>query len=524
MGTNGNAVIYARYSDQKQQEQSIDAQLRYCRSWAAQRGFRVVGQYCDHAISGRDAEARPQFQAMVRDARKGIFDTVIVWKLDRFSRNRYDSVIYKQKLKSCGVRVMSATEPVGDGAESGIMEAILEAMAEEYSRQLAQNVTRGMRESARNGNSTGGTIPYGYAIREKKLVIVEEEARVVRDIFRLYTSGVGKKEICAQLHESGRRTRSGSDFVVASLTRILGNPKYNGTLVYDDITVEDGCPAIVDAETWAAAQRRSEANRRAPGRAKAKEEYLLAGKAFCGLCGAPMVGESGKSKTGAVHHYYACADKKRKHTCKKRNERKEYLEGYAVDQALKFILAPERLREISEAVAAEYAKGCDKAGIAALEKEIRKLDRQMDDCVEALLRTHVQRAVDKINAKMESLEAQRADLEDALAEAKLSAKHPMSAQAVEQWLTAFCKGDMANQDYRRRIIDTLINAIYVFDDKIVTYFNINGSDRVTHEEMLSSLGESSDFESCGSPEYTLSEPAVIFAAGVLGLICPRFGK
>lgn len=513
-------VIYARFSSSKQNEQSIEAQLRACHAYAEQRGWRVVGEYCDRAISGREAESRPEFQRMIRDAKKGVFSAVIVWKLDRFSRNRYDSVIYKHQLKQAGVRVFSATEPVGEGSESAIVEAILEAMAEEYSRALAQNVTRGMRESARNGRSTGGTIALGYCIKDKRLAVVEPEARTVRRIFELYAQGMGKKELAAQLAAEGHRGRSGGPFTISGLTRILGNPKYKGVLVYDDIVVEGGCPAIVSVELWEQAQRRAQAARRAPGRAKAHETYLLTGKAFCGHCGAPLVGESGKGRHGTVFHYYACAAKKKTHTCTKANEKKDWLEAYAVDQALAYVLAPERLPQIAKAVAAEYAKGADTGSVAALERELRKLDKELDACVDAMLRTTVQRAVDKLNERMAAIEAQRADLEAELAGARLTAAHPITAPQVEAWLKTFCTGSASDTDFRRRIIDVLINAIYIFDDKIITYYNTGTDSQVSHSQMLESLS-GSDFSADGSPNIDSSEPLVFFTAGVLGLFLPR---
>lgn len=171
-----NVVIYARYSSDKQTEQSIEGQLRYCYQYAEQHDYRVVGEYIDRAISGT-SDRRPQFQQMISDAEKKQFKYVLVWKLDRFARNRYDSAIYKTKLKKSGVKVLSVTEGIGDGDESIILEAVLEAMAETYSRQLSQNVKRGMHESALKGLSTGGTVPYGYKLRDGRLVIDEPAAK-----------------------------------------------------------------------------------------------------------------------------------------------------------------------------------------------------------------------------------------------------------------------------------------------------------------------------------------------------------
>ena len=172
-----NAVIYARYSSERQTEQSIEGQIRYCTQYADQHGYKIVDTYIDRAISGT-SDNRPQFQKMISDSAKGQFRYIIVWKLDRFARNRYDSAIYKNKLKNNNVKVLSATEGIGEGDESIILEAVLEAMAETYSRQLSQNVRRGLKESALKCKSTGGTIPLGYKIDGGNLVIDEKTAPI----------------------------------------------------------------------------------------------------------------------------------------------------------------------------------------------------------------------------------------------------------------------------------------------------------------------------------------------------------
>ena len=189
-----NAVIYARYSSYSQQEQSIEGQLRDCYAYCEREGMSVVGEYIDRAISGRTDE-RPDFQRMIADSSKKQFAYVVVWKLDRFARNRYDSAMYKAKLKKNGVKVLSAMEPISNSPESIIMEGLLESMAEYYSANLSENVKRGQRESMLKHNWTGGTVPFGYQVREKKLLPREDRAPIVKEIFEKYAAGVSKKVI-----------------------------------------------------------------------------------------------------------------------------------------------------------------------------------------------------------------------------------------------------------------------------------------------------------------------------------------
>jgi DNA invertase Pin-like site-specific DNA recombinase len=169
-----NAVIYARYSSHGQTEQSIEGQLRDCYAYAEREGYKVVGEYIDRAISGR-SDDRPDFQRMIADAPKKQYQFVIVWKLDRFARNRYDSAIYKSKLKKHGVKVVSATENISNDPEGIILEGMLESMAEYYSANLSKHVKRGLRESVIKGTYTGGIPPIGYKVIDKKLIIDEDK-------------------------------------------------------------------------------------------------------------------------------------------------------------------------------------------------------------------------------------------------------------------------------------------------------------------------------------------------------------
>ena len=167
------AVIYARYSCERQTEQSIEGQLRECNDFASQQGITIIGNYIDRAVSGK-YDNRDQFQRMIRDSAKGRFEAVIVYKTDRFARNRYDSAMYKAKLKKNGVKVLYAKEHIPEGPEGIILESMLEGMAEYYSAELSQKVIRGMHETAMKCQSTGGNIPLGYKVGYEKKLIVDE--------------------------------------------------------------------------------------------------------------------------------------------------------------------------------------------------------------------------------------------------------------------------------------------------------------------------------------------------------------
>ena len=149
------AVIYARYSSDSQREASIEGQLRDCKDYAEKNGITVVGTYIDRAYSAK-TDDRPEFQHMIKDSAKKIFDVVLVWKLDRFARNRYDAVNYKHQLEKNGVHLVSAMEPISQGPEGIMVESMLIGMAEYYSAELALKVARGERENALQCKYNGG--------------------------------------------------------------------------------------------------------------------------------------------------------------------------------------------------------------------------------------------------------------------------------------------------------------------------------------------------------------------------------
>ena len=515
-----NAVIYARFSSYNQTERSIEGQLEDCMSYAERNGYRVVKSYIDRAKSGTDAEKRTDFQKMISDSASGQFDTVLVWKLDRFARNRYDSANYKHKLKKNGVKLVSVNEPVSDDPTGIMLESILEGAAEYYSANLSQNVKRGIRISLEHGNYIGGITPFEYQIDNKKVISNDREAEAVRYIFEQYNAGASCKQIAADLNAKGLKPRMSDRFKETSFTVILKNRKYIGEYSADGVDYPDIYPQIVDTDLFEAVQRKINANKRAPGAGKAKVDYLLQGKAYCGHCGAPLVGESGKSKTGAVHHYYACA-------VKKKNERKQPLEYYIVERTVNYILTPERIDFVADALVKKYESDFNASGAANLEKTINRLDREISDAVDNLLAFTGNKPVqDKIAEKIEILSAQKQDAEADLATMRIAMKHALKKEDYVKWLSSFRGGDPLDEKYQKRIIDTFINAVYVFDDKLVTYYNVKDEEQVGYEEMLDDLTEeekSSDLVDYAPPNLSKIEHLIIKTVRIFGAIFKKDG-
>ena len=313
-----NVVFYGRYSDSGQSEQSIEGQRKVCYEYAERNGYKIIGEYIDRALTGT-SDSRPEFLRMIADSAKRQFQGVIVYQLDRFARNRYDSATYKAKLKKNGVKVLSARENISDDASGVLMEAVLEGMAEYFSAELSQKVKRGMALTAQKCEFTGSGVPLGYKIVDKKFAIDEETAPIVKRIFEMYLAGNTMADIICYLNENGIKTSKGNVYNKNSIRRILENRKYVGVYKYAEIEIPGGVPQIVDTKIFNDAQLLLEKNRKAPARLKVLGgNYLLTTKIFCGHCNCAMTGESGHSRNGSIYQYYKCVTVRKHGDCKKK--------------------------------------------------------------------------------------------------------------------------------------------------------------------------------------------------------------
>lgn len=293
-------IIYARYSSSGQRDESIEGQLRDCHAFAEQYGIVIVGEYCDRALTGT-SDKRPEFQRMIRDSSKGLFSVVICWKNDRFARSRYDSAIYKKKLKQNGVRLLYAKESIPDGPEGIMLESVMEGWAEYYSANLSQNVRRGNYDSALQRQTLGQTLLGLRKGPDKRFEIDPATAPIVRRIFEEYAAGRSALDIYTALNAEGFRTSRGNPFNKNSLRRILQNEKYTGVYEFADIRDEHGIPPIVDRALFDKVQKMMDFHHRAPAAKKYLGGFLLTAKLFCGECGEPMTGDGGTSHSGQVY-------------------------------------------------------------------------------------------------------------------------------------------------------------------------------------------------------------------------------
>ncbi len=397
-----NAVIYARYSSHNQRDESIEDQVRVCREAAAREGDRIVRVYADRAISGTSTDKRAAFAEMVADSAAGEWSRVYVYKTDRFARNRYDSAIYKAKLKKNGVRVVSATENIQDGPDGILLEAVLEGMAEYYSANLGENVRRGMRGNALNCLHNGVSV-YGYDHGEDgRFVVNDMEARAVRTAFEMYAAGAGMPEIAEAL--SSYRTKRGSRIRMQTLTNMLRNEKYAGVYTFKDVRVEDGMPAIVDRETFDRVQRRLALRIR---KRRGTVDYLLSGKLF-DADGNRYHGRSGHGKSGRKYPYYRCEETRHQVP-------KGKMEGAVADAVRSFLESDHVAGVIADLVLEEQDEAIadDLAAMEAFRDRIASNDRERARLVDLAAKIG---ATDDIASKLRALEEEAEGLRDELAE------------------------------------------------------------------------------------------------------------
>lgn len=473
-------VIYARYSSDKQNEQSIAGQIDVCTKWAKNNDVEVIQTYHDEALTGR-TDKRPSFQRMISDAKTGKFDYIIVYKLDRFARNRYDSAIYKAQLKKYNVRIMSAMENIAEGPEGIILESVLEGMAEYYSANLSQNVIRGLRQKAEQGKYLGGRVPLGYKINNNKEYEIDEyTAPAVERIFKMYADGYTLKEICKELNETGYKTNTGKKFTYNSLNCILKNDRYIGKYNYLDISIDNAVPRIIDDTTFLKVQERLKKNKHAPASSKSPVMFYLTGKLFCGKCGNNMVGDSGTSCTGSTYFYYSCIEKKLRHGCKKKSVRKEVIEDIITKVTINQVLTNENIEKLSQAAYELYQKSAhDDSELIALKSELRETQKTIDNLVNAIEQGII---TSTTKERLLDSEERKESLLVAIAREEI-AKPIVTKEHIKFYLNDI-RNKVYNSDEQIEIIcNTFVNAIYLYDDKLIITFNFRDGESLKKIEI-----------------------------------------
>lgn len=497
------AVIYARFSSSGQREESITGQLRDCKRYAENHGFEIINEYIDEAKTGT-SDNRPSFQKMIKDSESKRFNAIIVWKLDRFARNRYDSAIYRARLKKNGVKIYSAMENISDSAEGIIMEGLMESMAEYYSANLSENVKRGNRESALQLKTLGRKI-FGYGRSEDDHYIINEtEATVVRRIFNEYTSGKSIQDIIKGLNNDGIMNSRNNPWNKSSLKNIIGNDKYIGTYRFMDYVVPNGMPAIISKDMFSIAQEIKDRHKKSPARSR-DTRYLLTGKLFCGHCGSPMTGEYGVSKTGKKYHYYRCI-KANKHKCDKKRAKKDWIENIVVAELLNQLNDLTYIDQLADRFM-EYQKKqqSDDSELKVLQDRLHGVNKSLSNMVKAIEMGII---TPTTQARMEELEEQKQQLHTSIEQLKFSKPPMIERDEFLFWIDTL-KQDTGNYDFKEKLIDIFLNAVYLYDDGYIDIGTnlIKGTKRI----------DSSTLEQLCLPTYSKSNTEIL----IINNVCLR---
>ena len=521
------AAFYARVSSDRQDvDLSVSAQLRALKDYARANGYSVARQYVDEAESGRVAD-RPQFREMIEEGSKpnAPFEVILVWKFSRFTRKREHAVAFKSMLRRKGIRVVSITEHADDSPTGKLMEAIIESVDEFYSENLAEDVTRGMREAASRGFFLGSKAPFGYrrvkvsdGMKERPTLEVDPAtAPVVKEIFESSLSGYGLKEICRTLNDRGITNR-GKRWYKGGLHYLLTNEAYTGTAVWgrttkvekaqDPVRVEGAWPALVSRELFDAVQQamRDRAPKvQRPGRVGSK--FLLSGLLKCGVCGRPYSGQGAKS---GQFGYYVCGTLFREGagTCSARYLNAPRVEDFIVEKIRERILTEETIVELVTMVAEEIdAMAGELSGrLEVIDAELRDVRKRLERLYEALETSEL--TLEVLSPRIFSLRHREEQLEAAREDAETQREQ----RRVELPTTEEIKGYVADfREFlqegtfpeRKALIRNFVEGIEVVGDEATLTYTVPMPKDGVKRESASVL----DFVQSGPPTWTVHRPS-----------------
>jgi site-specific DNA recombinase len=490
------AALYARFSSDNQREESIDAQLRAMHEFCKHYGMIIVHEYCDRAKSATSAD-RPEFLNMINDAKNGGFDFVIVHKLDRFSRDRYDSAVYRKELKKHDVSLVSVLENLDDSPESMILESVLEAMAEYYSRNLAREVMKGMRESALQCRSVGGRPPYGYKVNPEthKFEINEQESDAVKLIFERVANGIGYQEIISELNRLGYKTRLSNPFGKNSLTEILRNERYKGIYIFNRaashnanhkrnnhsnkpedeiIRIPGGMPQILDDEIFERVQVILKSRKQKEALKNAKEEYLLTGKVFCGICGCSYNGSSHHSgRNKILHVIYTCGKKHNNGDfhCKNKDINRNYLEDFILKRIGEIVFDEKNIPALIKTYYESLGELCGEGEkiIKKLNASLKSLNQKINNIVNIITETGSPALLENLQ-KLES-EKQELAMQIEVEKSKMETNQLNEKEIIAAYRMAQELYQSGALPQRKQLVNLYLKRVLVYSEYIEVELN-----------------------------------------------------
>ena len=471
-----------------QRTESIDAQIRAINEYTNDNNYILVNKYIDMAKSGKNDD-RPQFLQMIQDAKDNLFDIIVVHKLDRFARNRYDSVRYRHELKRNNVKLLSVLENYdSDTPEGVLMESLYEGMNEYYIKNLSREIMKGLKENAYQAKFTGGVPPLGYDIDENlHYVINPAEAEIVRQIFDMSIQNIGYGKIIDELNSKGYKTKTGKYFSKNSLSSLLRNPKYCGIYEFNRapkrdvdgkrnsharksedeiIRIVNAIPAIISKEDFTIIENKMKLRKQNSGKMRAKEVYLLSGKLVCGKCGMAYVGHRKFNSQKKKYVFYSCNNNQRKKECTAKYIRREYIEGFVLDQISEHVFDESKIPEVCK-LYKEYALENNYEAIMQkeyLSKKLKAVDKQIDNIVSIVATT----ASKSLLNKLEELEQDKITLEFRIEniETECSIQSVTEDELKDLFAIArdlFKKGELSTS---KKLIDLFVDRVTVYDEYV----------------------------------------------------------
>ena len=473
------AAIYARYSaGSGQTDQSIEGQLRECKNYIKNNDLQLVCTYADRHITGR-TDRRPEFQKMVSDAVAGVFDVLVVYTTDRFSRSKYDSVFYKKQLKDAGIEIRYAAENIPDTPEGLLLESLMEGWAQYYSEELSRKIKRGMHDTATKCKATGSICPVGYCVNDEKYYEIDPDvAPHVLHAFEMYLDGATYTELSRYLAAHDVKTGRGNAYNCTAIRRMLTSRRYIGEYKYSDVVIEGGMPAIVPEDIFYMVQKKIKKDH--PPKHKSAE-YYLSGKLFCGNCEKSYKGVSGTSKDGTKHLYYKCK-------CDAPNIPARKIEAFIADEVAATLLDPDMLEEISDMIYEVYLEDEKKEQPlhADSEKKLAKIEKSIDAL---MINLEKRPGSDALLSKLDALEAERDELRADVAIQRgkeKKKKPPFSREAFREGTEAFLRGfDFDDEEKKvERILDAFVRKVVKKNEKILVELNLSELEPLELEDLL----------------------------------------
>ena len=458
---NGNtAVIYARYSSSNQREESIEGQIRICTEYAKKKGYKITNQYIDRAMTGKN-DNRPAFRQMLNDSDKGMFDVLLVYKTDRFARNRYDSAIHKTRLKKNKVQIEYAAEQIPNDSTAVLIEGFLENLAEYYSVNLSENTKRGKYENALKKKSNGGVTPIGYKRIDGSLVIDEVKAPVVQFAFQSYIDGISYANIIKKARE-----RYGIKLSMSGLKLILQNEVYTGKYIYntydgETFVYEDNHEAIVSRETYEKAKEKRIANKRSPNAGKGKRKYALSGLINCGECGGHIIVSHSYKKGEPAFFRLYCLNRKEHKNCNNPTRKMEIVENAVIETIKNKILDRKTIKILAEkACSLQEDNSLDK--LKELQTELKNVQKSKNNIIAAIEQGII---TPTTKDRLQELEHLESDLQVKIATEKKAENKNLTAPEIEKFLKKYCSGNMQDETFRFELTHTFIKEILLFKDR-----------------------------------------------------------